>query len=186
MHYEAWLQVQSYLSLMNHQCSQLSVLDNDQNSFMEKRKVLCCQLTRMQSKLRECIHEKEVKWATLALVLYTDEVILNSVFTSNPQRWPLLQKELFFMSNGGDIFYSSLDYVMTHQRELPFALEVFYFCLKLGFVGRYQNKKSEINTYLKRIESIYRQDWKPKMPSVDLHLSSLLQPTEDMPTAVSH
>jgi type VI secretion system protein ImpK len=82
----------------------------------------------------------DIKMATLALVGFLDESVLN---TRNPifADWPRkpLQEELFGIHMAGEIFFRNLEQLMgrNDSADLADLLEVHYLCLLLGFGGRY-------------------------------------------------
>ena len=82
----------------------------------------------------------DIKMATLALVGFLDESVLN---TRNPlfADWPRkpLQEELFGIHMAGEIFFRNLDQLMVRpdSADLADLLEVHYLCLLLGYGGRY-------------------------------------------------
>jgi type VI secretion system protein ImpK len=82
----------------------------------------------------------DIKMATLALVGFLDESVLN---THNPifADWPRkpLQEELFGIHMAGEIFFRNLEQLMGRpdSADLADLLEVHYLCLLLGYGGRY-------------------------------------------------
>jgi type VI secretion system protein ImpK len=82
----------------------------------------------------------DIKMATLALVGFLDESVLN---TNNPlfANWPRkpLQEELFGIHMAGEIFFRNLEQLMGRpdSADLADLLEVHYLCLLLGYGGRY-------------------------------------------------
>jgi type VI secretion system protein ImpK len=82
----------------------------------------------------------DIKMATLALVGFLDESVLN---TQNPifASWPRkpLQEELFGIHMAGEIFFRNLEALMGRPDSYDLAdlLEVHYLCLLLGYGGRY-------------------------------------------------
>ena len=82
----------------------------------------------------------DIKMATLALVGFLDESVLN---TQNPlfANWPRkpLQEELFGIHMAGEIFFRNLEQLLGRpdSADLADLLEVHYLCLLLGFGGRY-------------------------------------------------
>ena len=92
----------------------------------------------------------DIKMATLALVGFLDESILN---LRNPifADWPRkpLQEELFGIHMAGEIFFRNLEQLMgrADSADLADLLEVHYLCLLLGFGGRYSiGGKAELQT----------------------------------------
>ncbi|HEX3748183.1 MAG TPA: DotU family type IV/VI secretion system protein [Bryobacteraceae bacterium] len=82
----------------------------------------------------------DIKMATLALVGFLDESVLN---LRNPMfaDWPRkpLQEELFGIHMAGELFFRNLEQLMgrADSTDLGDLLEVYYLCLLLGFGGRY-------------------------------------------------
>jgi type VI secretion system protein ImpK len=82
----------------------------------------------------------DIKMATLALVGFLDESVLN---LRNPMfaDWPRkpLQEELFGIHMAGEIFFRNLEQLMgrADSADLADLLEVHYLCLLLGYGGRY-------------------------------------------------
>jgi type VI secretion system protein ImpK len=82
----------------------------------------------------------DIKMATLALVGFLDESVLN---TRNPifADWPRkpLQEELFGIHMAGEIFFRNLEQLLGRPDSVDLAdiLEVHYLCLLLGYAGRY-------------------------------------------------
>jgi type VI secretion system protein ImpK len=90
----------------------------------------------------------DIKMATLALVGFLDESVLN---LRNPMfaDWPRkpLQEELFGIHMAGELFFRNLEQLMGRpdSADLADLLEVHYLCLLLGFGGRYSiGGKSEL------------------------------------------
>jgi type VI secretion system protein ImpK len=83
---------------------------------------------------------EDIKMATLALVGFLDESVLN---TRNPifVDWPRkpLQEELFGIHMAGELFFQNLERLLGRQDSADLAdlLEVHYLCLLLGYAGRY-------------------------------------------------
>ena len=71
----------------------------------------------------------------------------------NQAAWPPLQKELFQVDDAGDMFYESLEEILSKPQTLPFIYEVYYFCLNYGFKGRYNDNALKINEYMKKLKA---------------------------------
>ena len=82
----------------------------------------------------------DIKMATLALVGFLDESVLN---THDPlfADWPRkpLQEELFGIHMAGELFFRNLEQLSGRpdSADLADLLEVHYLCLLLGYGGRY-------------------------------------------------
>ncbi len=87
---------------------------------------------------------EDIRMATLAVVGFLDESILN---TGNPlfADWPRkpLQEELFGIHMAGEVFFQNLQQLLgrTDSVDLADLLEVHYLCLLLGYTGRYSGSR---------------------------------------------
>jgi type IV/VI secretion system ImpK/VasF family protein len=72
--------------------------------------------------------------------------------------WPLLQKELFKIDNAGEVFYEFLDELLSKPQTHMFIYEVYYFCMRYGFRGRYENNPVKVTEYLKKLQAKLKQD----------------------------
>jgi type IV/VI secretion system ImpK/VasF family protein len=87
----------------------------------------------------------------LVLVLYLDERIMQMLAEDLCLSWPMLQREWLGSTHGGDELYRILEHVLA-MAEPPLALlEVFYFCLNSGFVGRYAGQPTLIEAWKDRL-----------------------------------
>ena len=128
---------------------------------------------------------EDIKMATLALVGFLDESVLN---LRNPlfADWPRkpLQEELFGIHMAGEMFFRNLEQLMgrADSADLADLLEVHYLCLLLGFGGRYSiGGKAELQTITKatgdRIKRIRGESYDPFMQV--LHEPEVVKATED-------
>jgi hypothetical protein len=77
------------------------------------------------------------------------------------KRWrlPALQYELLEIDDGGDRFYDQLDENLAGSGLHPLVFELYLFCLKGGFAGRYQGRETERQAFVSRLsERIRRED----------------------------
>ncbi len=87
---------------------------------------------------------EDIRMATLAVVGFLDESILN---TRNPlfADWPRkpLQEELFGIHMAGEVFFQNLEQLLgrNDSADLADLLEVHYLCLLLGYTGRYSGSR---------------------------------------------
>lgn len=78
--------------------------------------------------------------AKFAVVTFIDEKVLNSSWSQRHQ-WAgnLLQKSLFETTNGGVKFFDKLDRLNPYHPIERDVIEVYFYCLCLGFSGCYYN-----------------------------------------------
>lgn len=81
------------------------------------------------------IDEVDTTEAVFAVVAWIDEMMLATPW-SGADGWKrqLLQRRYFNVSNAGVTFFTRMDALSQHQSE---AREVYFYCLCLGFAGRY-------------------------------------------------
>ena len=90
-------------------------------------------------------NSEDIRMATLAVVGFLDESILNA---QNPlfADWPRkpLQEELFGIHMAGEVFFQNLEQLLGRNDSIDLAdlLEVHYLCLLLGFTGRYSGSRT--------------------------------------------
>jgi len=128
---------------------------------------------------------EDIKMATLALVGFLDESVLN---LRNPMfaDWPRkpLQEELFGIHMAGEIFFRNLEQLMGRpdSADLADLLEVHYLCLLLGYGGRYSiGGKGELQSLTTatgdRIKRIRGASYDPFLQV--LNEPEVVKPTED-------
>ena len=108
-------------------------------------------LNFLQAKLAETLLERDCYLIIFPIVAYFDEYIQANYLNNSHRFWPSLQKELFQIDEGGELFYETLDDILRKPQTLPLIYEVFYFCLNHGFRGKYNDNLVKINEYLKKL-----------------------------------
>ena len=119
---------------------------------MAVRTEMRTQLTWLKRKLGDLLTEREVYYCLFPLVIYFDEMI-QAAAGDSAAGWTPLQRELFNVSNGGELFYESLDDLLRKDETLPLIYEVFYFCLTDGFKGRWIDEPAKIEDWKERVAS---------------------------------
>jgi len=104
----------------------------------------------LKSRLSEVLTERETYYALFPVVLYTDELVLAAVGPRGAA-WPPLQRELFEVDNGGELFYQSLDTLLRREETAPEVLEVYLYCLAAGFTGQYLNDPAKREEFRARL-----------------------------------
>ena len=118
--------------------------------------------TAIQEARQSGYSAEDIKMATLALVGFLDESVLN---TRNPifAEWPRkpMQGELFGIHMAGELFFQNVDQLLGRRDSADLAdlLEVYYLCLLLGYGGRYSiggrgELQSITNSIAERIQRI--------------------------------
>jgi type IV/VI secretion system ImpK/VasF family protein len=87
----------------------------------------------------------------LVLVLFLDERIMQMLPEDLCLSWPMLQREWLGSTHGGDELYRILEHVLAMAEPPPALLEVFYFCLNSGFMGRHAGQPALIEAWKDRL-----------------------------------
>lgn len=109
------------------------------------------QLDFLKAALSDLHNERDTYMMLFPIVAQIDEIIQNNVLSSVDVSWPLLQKELFKIENAGEVFYDILEDVLNKPQTPTAVYEVYYFCLRCGFRGRYENSPAKISDYISRL-----------------------------------
>lgn len=106
----------------------------------------------LKARLGEGLTSREAYFVLFALVVHVDEKVASAA-GGGAAEWPPLQLGFFEIDDGGERFYSVLDALLDKEDTLPLILEVFYYCLKDGFLGLYANNPDKIEAYLARLSA---------------------------------
>ena len=128
------------------------IMENPENNILQVRETIRKQLDLLRIDLADCLTDQESYYVLFAVVIYIDENIQTNVLDKADLTWPLLQKELFDIDDGGNLFYDTLDHILKKPEITLFVFEVFYFCLKHGFLGKYIDDPIAISDYKKSLE----------------------------------
>ncbi|HCY88368.1 MAG TPA: hypothetical protein DHV36_24740 [Desulfobacteraceae bacterium] len=128
------------------------IIDSPDTNILQVRESIRKQLDLLRVDLSEYLTEQESYYVLFAIVIYIDEHIQVSVLDKAELTWPILQKELFDIDDGGNLFYDTLDHILKKPEISLFIFEVFYFCLKHGFKGKHINDPLAVADYKKRLE----------------------------------
>lgn len=106
--------------------------------------------------LRTGISSDNIQTSKFALVAFIDETILSSSW-SQKDEWVStpLQLELYDQYDAGEVFFDRLDELRGNARANAEALEVYYFCMTLGFKGKYQLHEQERLREI--VERVYKE-----------------------------
>lgn len=108
-----------------------------------------------------------------ALSIYLDERVLRRLASNRMLEWRHLQREVIHSSEGGDLFYRIVDRLIASPRTSSLVLEVYDFCLRDGFLGRFAHEPGKIEEYERRLAARIPPPPEPPAP--------LRPPTPDAP-----
>ncbi|MEN6375660.1 MAG: DotU family type IV/VI secretion system protein [Smithella sp.] len=109
------------------------------------------QLDFLKVALSDVHNERDTYMILFPIVAQIDEIIQNNILSPVDVSWPLLQKELFQIENAGEVFYEILEDLLNKPQTPTSIYEVYYFCLRYGFRGRYENNPAKIVDYINRL-----------------------------------
>ncbi len=119
------------------------MVTNKQISYEEVRNDILRLLAQSDEFIKDGpFSQEDYDQARFVVCAWVDEVILNSGWDKKSQ-WQreLLQRVYYNTAGAGEEVFERLNKLGLHQRDVR---EVYYFCLALGFVGRYCNKGDDV------------------------------------------
>ena len=111
------------------------------------REELLTKLSELKTGLRSQLSEKEVGMVLLPLVIHIDELVMRRLSHEEQTQWVLLQRELFDLQNGGEVFYEFIQERLNMPDTPPLLFDVLYFCLSDGFSGKFDDEPARIEQY---------------------------------------
>ncbi len=115
----------------------------------------------LRAALAEQYSERDTYLVLFPIVAQIDELIQTNFLRAMQTNWPLLQKELFQIDNAGEVFYEIMDDILLKPQTPLFIYEVYYFCLRYGFRGRYESNPVKVTEYLKKLQARLQQEALP-------------------------
>ena len=113
------------------------------------------ELQRCKEKLSHEFSERTVYRLLFAFTVFFDECILTSG-TENHTKWRALQSELYETDEGGLLFYDTLDELLSEEHP-SVVYEAFYFCLRLGFLGKLAGQPKRVASYMNALSERFSQ-----------------------------
>lgn len=127
------------------------VLSMTQSSLEDLRREINSSIDKLQATLNSELTENEVHQILLPLVIHCDELVLRRLPPQDRPTWRMLQNERYKINDGGDVFYQLIEERLLKADTPVLTFEVLYFCLRDGFVGRFEADPSKIATYMTRL-----------------------------------
>jgi type IV/VI secretion system ImpK/VasF family protein len=117
----------------------------------------------LEARLDPALTEQLGLWqkhlAMTAIAAYADErerVALGPL--ADAWRLPLLQTELFEIDDGGDRFFAQLEELLRRADVHSLIFEIHLYCLRAGFVGRYRERRHDLERLQARVVERVRSD----------------------------
>lgn len=123
---------------------------------LDVRKQIRTELGRLAKLLSSELGAAEAQEVLLPVVLTCDELVLRRLSKNVRQNWPLLQAELYGLSDGGEKFFQLIDEKLQEVQPSPLLLEVLLYCIGHGFLGRFVTEPAKVLTYKDRLKERLR------------------------------
>jgi type IV/VI secretion system ImpK/VasF family protein len=108
-------------------------------------------VARAAAKLAPLLDSAELQQILFILTIAIDEKVQRRLAPEEAPKWPLLQRALFDVHDGGDLFYDLIDDCLARNDTPYLVFEICYFCLSDGFVGRHSRNRPMIEEYKRKI-----------------------------------
>ncbi len=118
---------------------------------VEFRSKLRIELEALRELLIAQYSERDAYLVLFPVIAHCDEFIRKSLVNSDQLNWPSFQEEFYKVDDAGDVFYDLLDDLLAKPETLPLVYEIYLFCLKDGFLGRYSVYPQTIAEYIKKL-----------------------------------
>jgi type IV/VI secretion system ImpK/VasF family protein len=110
-------------------------------------------LARASAKLGTLLDGNELKQILFLLSIAIDEKVQRRLAPEEAPKWPLLQRALFDVHDGGDLFYDMVDDLFPRSDTPELVFEVCCFCLSDGFIGRFARNRQVLEDYKQKVGS---------------------------------
>lgn len=108
-------------------------------------------LARISAKLGPALDHGDIKQILFILAIAVDEKVQRRLAPEEAPKWPLLQRALFDVHDGGDLFYDLVDDRLARTDTPELVFETCYFCLSDGFVGRHSRNRPMLEEYKRKL-----------------------------------
>lgn len=113
------------------------------------------QLDGTREALSNQFSERTVYRLLFGFTVFFDECVLTSRADAH-LKWQTLQSELYETDEGGLLFYETIDELLEEEHP-SFVYEAFYFCLRLGFLGKLAGQPKRVNAYMNALSARFKQ-----------------------------
>jgi type VI secretion system protein ImpK len=132
-------------------------------------------LARLAGKLGQTLDNGDIKQILFILAIALDEKVQRRLAPEEAPKWPLLQRALFDVHDGGDLFYDLIDDRLARVDTPELLFEVLYFCLSDGFVGRHSRNRPAIEEYQRKLAA---RIWRPGGNEIEERTTAYMPPVQ--------
>ena len=115
------------------------------------REELVEKLSELRASLKSLLSEKEIGMVLLPLVIHFDELVMRRLSLAEQSSWPLLQRDLFDMTHGGEVFFEFATERMGKSDTPSIVFEVLLFCLNDGFSGQFAADPARLDRFKRQL-----------------------------------
>ncbi len=149
MKHPHWSEIYFYFNEFNQQKKQIENKKVSPEVLATIRNSLTTSMKHLRNNLKQSLDEQSVYLISFALTALMDEEVQRLLQrTPGNAEWIPLQKEIFNLTNAGEVFFESLDEILEASHYPTIVYEVYYFTLKKGFRGKYQHSPNRIAKYI--------------------------------------
>jgi len=149
MKHPHWSEIHFYFREFQQQKKQLESKKLTPEVLTTIRNSLATSMNHLKNNLKQTLDEQSVYLITFALTGLLDEEIQRIIHkVPGSAEWVPLQKELFNLTNAGEIFFENLDEILEAPQFPSIVFEVYYLALKKGFRGKYEHSPNRIAKYI--------------------------------------
>jgi len=124
MTYQQWVLFAKLLDVVRNMAVKLDELtcngeQKEQINAIQQKMLLF--VTDFKNKLAAQVDQETVRNTVIPLVFFLDEWLIKQYFKGRIGQWPLLQQSVCKTTNGGRLFYRSLDKSLSHGKQHKFV-----------------------------------------------------------------
>lgn len=148
MSYPYWQEISFYLDELDKEKSTFETSSRSGEDMDNARKSMAQLIDNLRMSLEKRLDVHYASLVIFAIVASMDEKMQSFDFNSPKVRWAPLQKDFYAAYTAGEVFFKSIDEILEDPNTPNVVFQVYYYMLKRGFQGKYQDSKTQISKYL--------------------------------------
>ncbi len=153
MKHPHWSEIYFYFKEFQQQKEQLENKKLTPEILATIRNSLATSMNHLKNNLKQTLDEQSVYLISFALTALLDEEVQRIIHKiPGNAEWIPIQKQLFNLTNAGEVFFENLDEILEAAQLPSIVYEVYYLTLKKGFRGKYEHSPNRIAKYLEFLD----------------------------------
>ena len=148
MNYQYWQEISFYLDELDKERALFESSPKNAENMDTARKAMSHHLEHLRISLEKRLDVHYTSLIIFAIIAALDERMQSLDFNSPKARWSPLQKDFYAAYTAGEVFFKSVDEILEDPKTPNIVYQVFYYMLKRGFQGKYQDSKTQIAKYI--------------------------------------